>query len=719
MPDKEPSQDALYCANCGAANPATALLCFACAHDLRQQDEQEALLNERYRVLTLVGTGGYGAVYRAIDTRSADRIVAIKQINLRGLSAQQSIEATDAFNRELAILSGLSHPALPRIYDHFTDAEHWYLAMDFIEGETLERYVQPYQGRATGGLLPIYEVLSIGLQLCSVLEYLHTHQPPIIFRDLKPANIMRAAGGNLYLIDFGVARYVKPGQAKDTLPLGSPGYAAPEQYGRAQTSPRSDIYSLGALLHYLLSGDDPAESPFHFTAPRLYGEGMPQLKTLLARMVELDASKRPAQVGEVRQELERLAIALDHPGSRNLYTVSHPVMSMPGTTFNTAQGGQGTAGQQQQQQVVQPSVAYNLGRITRRAFTGGAIGATALFAIGGLYALSHIKFYNRMDARGSASAAQPAVVVAAGSPDGKHLAFGDDTGMIRVATINQTGSISEMLMYKGHVRMPYNQNESTITIIEWSHDGKWIASSGLDKTLQVWDAHNGEQRYVYKKYSQPISRAAWSPNGKFIAMTSSYQRMGQVVIWEPQSQRERVIDSLDRQNVTSLAWSPDGKRLALGEANGTVQIYDAQSNRHIFTYKGHTNVPPAQKPGYYDGGTFQYRSVTTLAWSPDGKQIASGGIDQTVQVWNAQTGAQRFRVYAHNAPVTDVEWSPDGKKLASLGSDGYMHVLRSDNGHVMTTLYLLFSNGNAVAWRPDSQHLTVAGPKMGIKVLDV
>src|SRR5438128_11181862 len=127
--------------------------------------------------------------------------------------------------------------------------------MEFIEGETLEEYLN----KASRGYLPLIEALDIGMQLCTVLDYLHTRFPPIIFRDLKPANIMRTANGHLYLIDFGIARHFKPGQSRDTMALGSPGYAAPEQYGRAQTTPRADIYSLGVMLQQLLTGNNPTQ----------------------------------------------------------------------------------------------------------------------------------------------------------------------------------------------------------------------------------------------------------------------------------------------------------------------------------------------------------------------------------------------------------------------------------------------------------------------------
>ena len=168
------------------------------------------------------------------------------------MSPQEIIEATENFKREALLLAGLTHPNLPSIYDHFSEAGRWYLVMDFIEGETLEERLN----KEPEGRLSVEEAQRIGIQLCTVLGYLHGRQPPIIFRDLKPANIMMTPDGHLYLIDFGIVRHFKPGQAKDTIAFGSPGYAAPEQYGKAQTTARSDIYSLGANLHQLLTGID-------------------------------------------------------------------------------------------------------------------------------------------------------------------------------------------------------------------------------------------------------------------------------------------------------------------------------------------------------------------------------------------------------------------------------------------------------------------------------
>ncbi len=219
-----------FCPVCGAANELAHTHCYACGQLLATSSDgravrDEALLHERYQLGATLGSGGFSAVYRARDVQSG-REVAIKQVMLGGLSADETIQATDTFNRELSLLSALRHPQVPRIYDHFSDREHWYLVMEYLEGTTLETYLETRA--AQGKPIQVDEALAMALQLCRVLEYLHTREPPVIFRDLKPGNIIRAPGGTLCLIDFGIARHFRPGQARDTQPLGSPGYAAPE-----------------------------------------------------------------------------------------------------------------------------------------------------------------------------------------------------------------------------------------------------------------------------------------------------------------------------------------------------------------------------------------------------------------------------------------------------------------------------------------------------------
>ncbi len=265
------------------------------------------MLKQRYRILQPIGKGGMGAVYVAQDAQLGDRMVAIKEMSQSSLSPQEMQDAAANFKQEAHLLASLHHPHLPSIHDHFESAGRWYLVMSFIQGDTLEGYVSLHPNKR----LPTEEVVQIGQQLCDVLDYLHTYRPPIIFRDLKPSNIMRTNTGHIYLIDFGIARLFKPGQAKDTANYGSAGYSPPEQYGHAQTTERSDIYSLGATLYEILSGYSPSRSPFRLPALASLLPGVPTpLATLITHMLELDPGRRPASVKAVQQELKQIASSL-------------------------------------------------------------------------------------------------------------------------------------------------------------------------------------------------------------------------------------------------------------------------------------------------------------------------------------------------------------------------------------------------------------------------
>jgi serine/threonine protein kinase/uncharacterized membrane protein len=331
----------ITCPVCSSVNQASASYCRTCGRALQVASSgvgfntatgrllPNSLLKQRYRILTTLGKGGMGAVYIAEDTQLGNRTVAVKEMSQSGLSPQEIAEATDNFKREALILAALQHHHLPNIYDHFSDSGRWYLVMTYIKGETLEDYLE----RSPGKKLPVKEALEVGIQLCTVLDYLHSQQPPIIFRDLKPSNIMRAPDGHIYLIDFGIARHFKPGQARDTAYFGSAGYASPEQYGRAQTTPRSDIYSLGAVLHQLISGRHPATAPFRFPPLQSPGQPVPaDLGILIMQMVEMDETKRPPTMAAVKHKLQEIAASLSTTASGNVSGYAPTVLAKPPVT---------------------------------------------------------------------------------------------------------------------------------------------------------------------------------------------------------------------------------------------------------------------------------------------------------------------------------------------------------------------------------------------------
>jgi serine/threonine protein kinase, bacterial len=301
----------MRCSTCQHDNPPGAPFCAECGSRLQAAAPpivagptgtlpQATVLQERYVITQKLGQGGMGAVYRAGDRRLSTVSWAIKEMSQSAITGPlERQQAREAFLHEAEMLAGLSHPHLPRVTDHFEQDGKAYLVMEFVPGETLLSFLQ-----REGLPQPQQRVFEWVRQLCDVLEYLHTQDPPIIFRDLKPANIMLTPNGQIKLIDFGIARLFKPGQAKDTQAFGTIGYSAPEQYGRGQTDARSDVYSLGVLVYQLLTGYDPTATPFRLPpANQINPSVSPGVAAVLATATEGDPERRFPGVGAFRDAL--------------------------------------------------------------------------------------------------------------------------------------------------------------------------------------------------------------------------------------------------------------------------------------------------------------------------------------------------------------------------------------------------------------------------------
>ena len=214
-------------------------------------------------IMRAIGRGGMGAVYQARDVKR-QTICAIKEMSLSTVPVNERPQAIQNFLAEARILSRLKHPNLPAFTDFFTEGARYFLVMEYIDGNTLEDLLED-----NGGPFSERRVLGWARQLCDVLEYLHSQQPPVIFRDMKPGNIMLMRNGRIKLIDFGIARLFRASGSHDTQLLGTPGFAPPEQYGTAQTDERSDIYSLAMTLFQLMTNMMPDK-----------GFGLPDIRSI-------------------------------------------------------------------------------------------------------------------------------------------------------------------------------------------------------------------------------------------------------------------------------------------------------------------------------------------------------------------------------------------------------------------------------------------------------
>ncbi len=257
-----------------------------------------ALVDEKYKVLSEIGRGGMSIVYMAINEK-ANKTWAIKEVRKDGGKGSEVVK--QGLIMEMNMLKKLKHPHLPSIIDVIDDEDTILIVMDYIEGNPLSKMQEEY------GAQPQDHVIEWALQICDVLGYLHTRNPAIIYRDLKPANIMLKPDGNIMLIDFGTAREYKEKNIADTTCLGTVGYAAPEQFGgQGQTDARTDIYCLGATLYHLVTGCSPCEPPYEIMPIR---EINPTLSSGFEKIILKCTQRNP---DDRYQSCAELMYALEH-----------------------------------------------------------------------------------------------------------------------------------------------------------------------------------------------------------------------------------------------------------------------------------------------------------------------------------------------------------------------------------------------------------------------
>lgn len=627
-----------------------------------------ALLQNRYLIVQQIGGGGMGVVYLAQDTRLDGRLNAVKEMSPAPLSPQNRPLFVQAFKQEARILARLSHPGLTAITDFFEEGSNWYLVMDYVEGQTLEARLQ----HAPDHRLPPTEVWYVFQQLCDVLAYLHGQTPPVVFRDLKPSNVMLTPSGQVKLIDFGIARFFKPGQTQDTVNIGTPGYASPEQWGIGQTDPRSDIYSLGVLLHQLLSGHNPALSPFNLPDLTRFGIAAPPAVTAaIRRATAIDPNQRFASIEEMRHAMSARTVPTAAPSESSLTAQSARSLRWPlpwpvvaglvvaillvgilgtyaltrGASTPPVTTPESIASQPTRATSILPPTITPVGQKTQTpsrmtptsqvpTWHPTAIVPTVEATVPSKPQPQIVFYSNRegnadiyiMNVDGSSlvqlttsTGADELPVV---SPDGQRIVFQSARdGNMEIYIMDRDGTNQQ--------RLTFHQAQDQLP--NWSPDGQEIIfSSNRDGNfeLYVMDADgNNLRRLTYS--ARRDGHASWSSDGwiVFNAGDAADSSTWEIFITRPDGSSEQQLTS-NRVNDWSPNWSPNGRFILFlskrgGSEDPAIWAMGADGGNPYLVHN---------TPGAYDWGA---------VWSPDGRYIAftcnAGGRDE-VYLLDLNTG---------------------------------------------------------------------------------
>lgn len=261
----------------------------------REPFPEGKVLANRYRVMKVLDAGGMSTIYLVEDVRLSKQW-AIKELHPVSDDPREQTILQQLFKKEAEILAQLSHPNLPRVVDYFVEEGREFLVEDLLEGKTLQTIAKEM------GTVSEKDAVGWAAQICDCLSYVHSKG--IVYRDLKPANVFIASNQTVKLLDFGIARFYSAGKSQDTIIMGTPGFSAPEQYGTGQTDARSDLFSLGAMLHFLLTGRDPCATPFVFPPVRSLRPSCSSLiEAVISRATQMDPQMRFQSAQEFRDAL--------------------------------------------------------------------------------------------------------------------------------------------------------------------------------------------------------------------------------------------------------------------------------------------------------------------------------------------------------------------------------------------------------------------------------
>lgn len=646
--------------------------------------ERGALLNQRYRIVEILGQGGMGSVYRAVDENLGVEVAVKDNLFTTEEYARQ-------FRREAVILANLRHPNLPRVTDHFViEGQGQYLVMDYIEGEDLRQRMDRI------GVLNETEAIVIGSAICDALTYLSTRNPPIIHRDIKPGNVKISPQGQIFLVDFGLAKVLQGSQATTTGARAmTPGYSPPEQYGTARTDTRSDIFSLGATLYASLTGEIPEDAlsrAMEQTGLTPIRKQNSRISKRLASVIEKSLAVRPddryqtaedfkqalqGALSTTRRRMGEIIVApppnfQSRPFSADGEIPVSPVTPIPErlsrpNDYSPLPLPVSSPILEQQGYYSQESKPAPR-RMGQGCWTVLLV-AALLLVIGSLVAyiydppfISNLKaIILPLPTQTSAPTREPVVL-----PTETLAAIQLPTQDLR-PLVSPTPKIPPTVVKSSTPTPLSTPGPTTIPtpLPTLMGGGAGEIAYAYDKTgvPQIYITNiAGTQKHQVTDLSEGACQPAWSPDGQRLVFISpcqgnvdSYPNSGLFIVNADGGDQKALLPNMPGGDYDP-AWSPDGTRIAF------TTLRDGNRPR-IYVYDFRDNSVTQLSDS---GPEARYARESQPAWSPDGKKIAYLTNRQgPSQIWVMNADGTNPEIFSHSANWIDSHpnWSADGKLI--------------------------------------------------------
>ncbi|MEA5451353.1 serine/threonine-protein kinase [Leptolyngbya sp. CCNP1308] len=638
----------------------------------------EPRLRGRYRPLKLIGRGGFGRTYFALDADRLNSRCVIKQFAPQTQGTKSFLKAVQLFEQEAVRLHELGeHPQIPTLLAYFEQNKYLYLVQQMIQGRTLYQEIAAQAAYSEGSLRQLLE------DLLPVLHFIHEHG--VIHRDITPSNIIRRKiDQKPVLIDFGVAKQFSEAiRYEPGTRIGTEGYAPIEQLRSGQAYPSSDLYSLGATCLHLLTGCKPEDLYSPQEGRWLWQEHLqkqgrtihPDLAEVLNYMTKDLVSERYQTAQNVLDDVQRLpklegAVPgwVSNQSDQSLFTgIDRPPLSGPGQSAGLVMPTTSLPSMAEPQTpLANPTLGPKSGPVSRPA-SGPISGrpASGPPKPASLQPVSPGSSSSPPSSRPPSSGLgwQPMTTLKGHQSWVTALAFNAQQPMLVSGSLDdsvriwnwQTGDLLHTL--KGHAR--------GVNAVAVDRRGQLLVSCGDDATVKIWQLGDGSLRHTLKGHLRDVNAIALSHGNNLVASASED---GTLKLWH--LNQGTLLKTLPGSAgmLKTVAFAAADQRLISGGLDNTVRIWDVQTATTLNVLTGHTNT------------------VNQVAVSPDGRLIASASKDRTVRLWDLAAGTLLHTLQGHNQEVNTVAFFPDGQRLVSGSTDGTLRFWRSKDGSLKETL---------------------------------